>query len=114
MHADAVAVGGPDHRVARIERVDWNSVVSCSAPSRRKTQSHFSRNALQVAFTLGRFQLAGTSSAVAATVDAGEFSRIAMTTRDFRKILQWVTESCVSGLQASFAKVLEYEPDENV
>jgi len=42
----------------------------------------------------------------------GEFGRFAMQTRDFRKILQRATELCASGLQASFAKVLEYEPDE--
>jgi two-component system, sensor histidine kinase PdtaS len=42
----------------------------------------------------------------------GEFGRIAMQTRDFRKILQRATELCSSGLQAPFVKVLEYEPDE--
>ena len=42
----------------------------------------------------------------------GEFGRIAMQTRDLRKILQHATELCASGLQAPFAKVLEYEPDE--
>ncbi len=42
----------------------------------------------------------------------GEFGRFAMQTRDFRKILQRATELCASGLQAQFAKVLEYEPDE--
>jgi two-component system, sensor histidine kinase PdtaS len=42
----------------------------------------------------------------------GEFGRFAMQTRDFRKILQRATELCASGLQAPFAKVLEYEPDE--
>jgi two-component sensor histidine kinase/putative methionine-R-sulfoxide reductase with GAF domain len=42
----------------------------------------------------------------------GEFGRIAMQTRDFRKTLQRATELCSSGLQAPFAKVLEYEPDE--
>jgi two-component sensor histidine kinase len=42
----------------------------------------------------------------------GEFGRIAMQTRDFRKILQQATELCASGLQAPFSKVLEYEPDE--
>jgi two-component system, sensor histidine kinase PdtaS len=42
----------------------------------------------------------------------GEFGRFAMQTRDFRKILQRATELCASGLQAEFAKVLEYEPDE--
>jgi two-component sensor histidine kinase/putative methionine-R-sulfoxide reductase with GAF domain len=42
----------------------------------------------------------------------GEFGRTAMQTRDFRKILQRATELCAKGLQASFAKVLEYEPDE--
>ena len=42
----------------------------------------------------------------------GEFGRTAMQTRDFRKILQRATELCASGLQAQFAKVLEYEQDE--
>jgi two-component sensor histidine kinase len=42
----------------------------------------------------------------------GEFGRIAMQTRDFRRILQRATELCAQGLQARFAKVLEYEPDE--
>jgi two-component system, sensor histidine kinase PdtaS len=42
----------------------------------------------------------------------GEFGRFAMQTRDFRKILQRATELCASGLQAPFAKVLEYEPDQ--
>jgi two-component sensor histidine kinase len=42
----------------------------------------------------------------------GEFGRTAMQTRDFRKILQRATELCAIGLQAPFAKVLEYEPDE--
>lgn len=43
----------------------------------------------------------------------GEFGRIAMQTRDYDKILQRATELCASGLQARFAKVLEYQPDEN-
>ncbi|WP_420738210.1 sensor histidine kinase [Bradyrhizobium japonicum] len=42
----------------------------------------------------------------------GEFGRIAMQTRDFGRILQRATELCAQGLQASFAKVLEYEPDQ--
>jgi two-component sensor histidine kinase len=42
----------------------------------------------------------------------GEFGRVAMQTRDFQKILQRATELCASGLQAPFAKVLEYDPDE--
>ena len=42
----------------------------------------------------------------------GEFGRIAMQTRDFRQILQRATELCSQGLQARFAKVLEYLPDE--
>jgi two-component sensor histidine kinase len=41
----------------------------------------------------------------------GEFGRIAMQTRDLREILQRATELCATGLQAEFAKVLEYEPD---
>jgi two-component sensor histidine kinase len=42
----------------------------------------------------------------------GEFGRIAMQTRDFQQILQRATELCAQGLQARFAKVLEYLPDE--
>jgi two-component sensor histidine kinase len=42
----------------------------------------------------------------------GEFGRAAMQTRDFRKILQRATELCAAGLRAEFAKVLEYNPDE--
>ena len=42
----------------------------------------------------------------------GEFGRIAMQTRDFRQILQRATELCAEGLQARFAKVLEYLPVE--
>ena len=43
----------------------------------------------------------------------GEFGRIAMQTRDYRRILQRATELCAEGLQTRFAKVLEYMPDEN-
>jgi two-component sensor histidine kinase len=43
----------------------------------------------------------------------GEFGRIAMQTRDFSQILQRATELCAQGLQARFAKVLEYLPDES-
>ena len=43
----------------------------------------------------------------------GEFGRIAMQTRDFRQILQRATELCAEGLQARFAKVLEYFPEEH-
>jgi len=42
----------------------------------------------------------------------GEFGRIAMQTRDFRRILQRATELCAQGLATRFAKVLEYQPDE--
>jgi len=42
----------------------------------------------------------------------GEFGRIAMQTRDYRHILQRDTELCAEGLQTRFAKVLEYEPEE--
>jgi two-component sensor histidine kinase len=42
----------------------------------------------------------------------GEFGRIAMQTRDSRRILQRATELCAQGLAARFAKVLEYELDE--
>jgi two-component system, sensor histidine kinase PdtaS len=43
----------------------------------------------------------------------GEFGRIAMQTRDYRQILQRATELCAQGLQARFAKVLEFQPDES-
>ncbi len=43
----------------------------------------------------------------------GEFGRTAMLTRDFRKILQRATELCAQGLEARFAKVLEFIPEEN-
>ena len=43
----------------------------------------------------------------------GEFGRIAMQTRDYRQILQRATELCAQGLEARFAKVLEYLPDES-
>lgn len=43
----------------------------------------------------------------------GEFGRAAMQTRDFRQILQRATELCARGLRAKFAKVLEFQPDEN-
>jgi two-component sensor histidine kinase/putative methionine-R-sulfoxide reductase with GAF domain len=43
----------------------------------------------------------------------GEFGRIAMQTRDYRQILQRATELCAEGLQARFAKVLEYLPDQS-
>jgi len=39
----------------------------------------------------------------------GEFGRIAMQTRDYRQILQRAAELCAEGLQARFAKVLEFE-----
>ena len=43
----------------------------------------------------------------------GEFGRTALLTRDFRQILQRATELCAEGLEARFAKVLEYLSDEN-
>jgi len=43
----------------------------------------------------------------------GEFGRIAMQTRDYRRILQRATELCAEGLRTRFAKVLEYMPDES-
>jgi len=43
----------------------------------------------------------------------GEFGRIAMQTRDHRQILQRATELCAEGLQARFAKVLEFVPEES-
>ena len=42
----------------------------------------------------------------------GEFGRAALQTRDIRQILQRATELCAHGLDAPFAKVLEYMPDE--
>jgi two-component sensor histidine kinase len=42
----------------------------------------------------------------------GEFGRAALQTRDIRQILQRATELCAQGLEAPFAKVLEYIPDE--
>jgi GAF domain-containing protein len=42
----------------------------------------------------------------------GEFGRSALQTRDIRQILQRATELCAQGLDAPFAKVLEYMPDE--
>ncbi len=42
----------------------------------------------------------------------GEFGRVAMQTRHFQQILQRATELCAQGLEARFAKVLEYLPDE--
>src|ERR1700694_6338174 len=44
----------------------------------------------------------------------GEFGRFAMQTRDFRQILQRATELCAQGLEARFAKVLEYLPAEKL
>ena len=43
----------------------------------------------------------------------GEFGRSALQTRDFQQILQRATELSAQGLEAPFAKVLEYLPDEN-
>jgi two-component system, sensor histidine kinase PdtaS len=43
----------------------------------------------------------------------GEFSRAALQTRDFKTILQRATELCARGLDAPFAKALEFLPDEN-
>src|ERR1700737_2199810 len=42
----------------------------------------------------------------------GEFGRSALQTRDMKQILQRATELCAQGLDAPFAKVLEYMPDE--
>jgi two-component system, sensor histidine kinase PdtaS len=42
----------------------------------------------------------------------GEFGRAAMQTRNLKMILQKATELCASGLQAQFAKVLEYQADD--
>jgi two-component system, sensor histidine kinase PdtaS len=43
----------------------------------------------------------------------GDFGRMAMQTRDHRQILQRATEFCAEGLEARFAKVLEYLPGES-
>lgn len=43
----------------------------------------------------------------------GEFGRTALLTRDFQQILQRATELCAEGLEARFAKVLEYLPEEH-
>lgn len=43
----------------------------------------------------------------------GEFGRSALQTRDIGKILRNATELCAQGLEARFAKVLEYLPEEN-
>jgi two-component sensor histidine kinase len=42
----------------------------------------------------------------------GEFGRSALQTRDITQVLQRATELCAQGLNAPFAKVLEYMPDE--
>jgi two-component sensor histidine kinase len=42
----------------------------------------------------------------------GEFGRTALQTRDIGQILQRATELCAQGLEAPFAKVLEYIPEE--
>jgi two-component sensor histidine kinase len=42
----------------------------------------------------------------------GEFGRSALQTRDLARVLQRATELCAQGLDAPFAKVLEYMPDE--
>ena len=42
----------------------------------------------------------------------GEFGRSALQTRDIGQILQRATELCAQGLETSFAKVLEYQPDD--
>jgi GAF domain-containing protein len=42
----------------------------------------------------------------------GEFGRSALQSRDIARILQRATELCAQGLDAPFAKVLEYMPDE--
>lgn len=42
----------------------------------------------------------------------GEFGRLALQTRDIGQILQRATELCAQGLETSFAKVLEYQPED--
>src|ERR1700682_5759828 len=42
----------------------------------------------------------------------GEFGRTALQPRDFEQILRRATELCSQGLEARFAKVLEYLPNE--
>jgi len=41
-----------------------------------------------------------------------EFSRTALQSRDFQKILQRATELCAWGLDAPFARAMEFQPDE--
>jgi hypothetical protein len=43
----------------------------------------------------------------------GEFSRAALQTRDLKTVLQCATELCARGLDAPFAKALEFLPNEN-
>jgi two-component system, sensor histidine kinase PdtaS len=43
----------------------------------------------------------------------GEFGRSALQTRDIGQILQRATELCAQGLDTRFAKVLEYQPDDD-
>jgi hypothetical protein len=47
-----------------------------------------------------------------AAIPAGEFGRSALQTRDIHQILQRATELCAEGLDAPFAKVMEYMPEE--
>jgi two-component sensor histidine kinase len=42
-----------------------------------------------------------------------DFGRSALQTRDIQKVLQNATELCAQGLEAGFAKVLEYIPDKD-
>ena len=43
----------------------------------------------------------------------GEFGRFAMQSRDLEQILQRAAELCAQGLEAPYAKVLEYLPEGN-
>jgi two-component sensor histidine kinase len=42
----------------------------------------------------------------------GDFGRLALQTRDIDQILQRATELCAQGMETSFAKVLEYRPED--
>ncbi len=44
----------------------------------------------------------------------GEFGRFAMQSRDLSEILQRAAELCAQGLEAPYAKVLEYNPETNM
>lgn len=82
--------------------------------------THFSRFSL-VSSEVGRERLLPTEPNVRDELPyrlkqqslLGDFGRTALQTRDFRQILQRATELCSQGLEARFAKVLEYLPEEH-